>query len=312
MVKRITKYLFSLLGLEIRNTSFPRFNKLRDFGIPLDEWEPRQKMFFLKLINLAVADLESPILLGYENAKRIAQKGGGRFHYDDQQQLRLSIQGVNFFINYTDELYVINEVFINEDYNFKTNDEVVVIDIGQNIGATSLFFATHNNVKRVYGYELFPQTYLAGQRNLSLNDASKIISKNLGLGRETRQLRVPYSLANKAVMGISSFEKFPGAVEVEVSVKDVAEEMIDLSQLEYGLKKICKMDCEGAEFEILDQLFKKNVVGLIDVYLIEWHFGDTQDIEMRFLQSGFDVVKSTSNNLVTGLIYAIKRQPGVL
>lgn len=305
MIKRITKYLFSLIGLAVRKSG-----KFSLFDLPNKEWSYHQKGYYLKLLDLTVTDVNSPLITGYRNARNINQHGGGRFFYDDNRQLRLSIQGVNFFINFTDELFVINEVFATEDYNFRTTDAIVVLDIGQNIGATSLFFAKQEHVKRVYAYELFPLTYQAAQKNLSLNDTSKIISQNVGLGKDTRELSIPYSIANKAVMGLnahSTSEKFPDTTEVKVFVKDVAEEVLKINQLEPGIKLICKMDCEGAEFEILDQLFKKNVASLIDVYIIEWHDHDTRNIEAQFLKDGFDIIKSTSSNTFTGLLYAFKK-----
>jgi FkbM family methyltransferase len=305
MVKQITKYLFSLIGLDVRKNG-----KFSSFDLPNEEWSYHQKGYNLKLLDLTVTDVNSPLITGYRNARNINQHGGGRFFYDANQQLRLSIQGINFFINFADELFVINEVFATQDYNFKTTDTIVVMDIGQNIGATSLFFAKQENVKRVYAYELFPPTYQAAQKNLSLNDTSKIISQNVGLGKDTRELSIPYSIANKAVMGLNAHttsEKFPDATQVKVFVKDVAEEVLKIDQLEPGVKRVCKMDCEGAEFEILDQLFNKNVASLIDIYIIEWHDHDTQNIESQFLKSGFDIIKSTSSSTLTGLIYAFKK-----
>ena len=145
MIKRITQYLFSLIGLDVRKSG-----KFSSFDLPNEEWDYNQKGYYLKLLELTVDDVNSPLITGYRNARKINQHGGGRFFYDDIHQLRLSIQGVNFFINFADELFVINEVFATEDYNFRTTDTIVVLDIGQNIGATSLFFAKQENVEIIF------------------------------------------------------------------------------------------------------------------------------------------------------------------
>lgn len=34
---------------------------------------------------------------------------------------------------------------------------------------------------------------------------------------------------------------------------------------------VCKMDVEGAEFDVLEHLLKTRLIGLIDVLLVEWH-----------------------------------------
>ncbi len=301
--------MLGLFGLEVRKSNTPKFNTLGFYGIPYEEWEQRQKKYYLKRFNITVNDATSPLIAGYDMAKRIAVNGGGRFSYDANGALILSIQGVRFYINFTDELFVIHEVFVSGDYNFKTRDEVVVIDIGLNIGATALFFSRQENVRRVYAYELFEPTYLEAQRNLALNDATKITSLNVGLGKENKQLQLPYSITSKARMGLNGLpatEKFPDAKLVNVSLIDVAEEVVRINNLEPGVKKICKMDCEGAEFEILEQLFKKDVAHLIDFYIIEWHNRDTTDIENQFLRIGFDLTKSTFEDGQTGLIHAYK------
>jgi FkbM family methyltransferase len=250
------------------------------------------------------------LIAGYPLAIKINQQGRGIFFYDNESRLRLSIEGVHFFVNFTDELFVINEVFVAGEYNFRSMDEIVVIDVGLNIGATSLFFARQKNVRRVYAYELFEPTFLAAQKNLSINDSSKIVRQNVGLGKESRQLRIQYSSANKATMGLKGLPDayhYPDAEEVSVSLIDVAEEVKRISELEPDVKKVCKMDCEGAEFEILDQLFKQKAISLIDTYIIEWHLKSTQQIEMQFLENGFDLIKPSGNGQ-TGLIYAFKRK----
>lgn len=309
MVKKLAKYLFPFFGIEVRKSPSPRFNKLGSLGIPYGEWEPRRNYYYLKVFDLTVKDLNSPLIAGYEIAKGLTIQGGGRFYYDDNRNLRLTIKGVNFFINSTDELFVIREVFVWEEYNFKTKDEIVVIDIGLNIGAASLFFAMKNNVRRIYAYELFEPTFLAAMRNLSINDQRKILCFNVGLGKETKQLSIPYSFANKARMGLNGLppsENFHDATMVSVTVKDVAEEIIRISGLEPNVRKVCKIDCEGSEFEILERLFQKNVAELIDGYLIEWHLKNTEDIEESFIKNGFDIIKTTGQGGETGLLYAFK------
>jgi len=308
MIKRIAKHFLARFGLELRKSDSPRYNKLGNVGVPYNEWEARGKKIFLKILNITV-EKNSTLILAYAIAKRISN-GGGHFFYDTDGRLQLSIQGVNFFINFTDELFVIAEVFINRDYNFKTTDQLLILDIGLNIGATALFFSTQKNVKTIYSYELFEPTYLAAKRNFEINDASKIISLNVGLGRETKQLQIPYSESSKARMGLHglpSSEEFPDAKLVTVTIIDVAEEINRIHNLEPDIKKVCKMDCEGAEFEILARLFEKKVIRLIDVYIIEWHNEDPKTIESEFLQNGFDVLKPTSDDPTTGIIYAFKK-----
>jgi FkbM family methyltransferase len=308
MIKRVVKEIVGRFGLELRRTQFPRFNTLGFYGIPYDEWEFQQKRYYLKVLNITVEDTSSPLICGYQLAKRIKTNGGGQFSFDDAGNLLLAIHGISFYINFTDELFVIHEVFVSGEYNFKTSDEFIVIDIGLNIGATALFFSQQKNVKHVYAYELFEPTYREALRNIALNDTSKITSKNVGIGRESKLLHIPYSITSKATMSLNGAVagQFPDAKTVEVHLIDVAEEFRRIDNLEFGAKKICKMDCEGAEFEILERLFETNLIGTVDFYIIEWHNKDTDNIERKFLENGYEITKSTFEDGQTGLIHAYK------
>src|SRR4249920_3712741 len=99
MIKHIVKYLLALAGLEFKKGTSTIFNKLSVFGILSDEWEPRQGLFYLKSLDILVADVTSPLIIQYRIAKSICRIGGGRFFYDQDHHLRLSIQEVNFRIN---------------------------------------------------------------------------------------------------------------------------------------------------------------------------------------------------------------------
>src|SRR5687768_4672911 len=103
MIKQITKHVVALFGLELRKSNSPRFNALSSLNIPYDEWERRDNKYYLKVFGLQVNNLDSPLIAGYNIAKSIRQLGGGIFFYDDNGGLRLSIQGVNFFVNFPDE-----------------------------------------------------------------------------------------------------------------------------------------------------------------------------------------------------------------
>jgi hypothetical protein len=53
-------------------------------------------------------------------------------------------------------------------------------------------------------------------------------------------------------------------------------ECIDFSEflknnIEKNSEVICKMDIEGAEFEVLDKIINDKTVKLIDILYIEWH-----------------------------------------
>ena len=66
-------------------------------------------------------------------------------------------------------LFTATSVLINNEYNFSINEPYVMIDIGYNIGITSLIFAQNENIKQIYGFEPFKPTYNNALENLSQN-----------------------------------------------------------------------------------------------------------------------------------------------
>jgi len=157
-------------------------------------------------------------------------------------------------------------IFIKKDYG-DIPDNSVIIDIGANIGVFSIFAAVPENNK-VYSYEPMPENFNLLKENIQSNNlGNKIFPFNSGVSskKETRKL----------YLGDSPFHSFLPAKESPFNVlygatKSPAQAFSQINCL--SLKDIfdansisvchlLKMDCEGAEYEILynapDECFKK-------------------------------------------------------
>ena len=62
------------------------------------------------------------------------------------------------------------------------------------------------------------------------------------------------------------------------------------------------MDCEGAEYEIVENLSKENLLKSVDIIIIEWHDLGAKVIEDYLLLNNFTIF-SRSLGPVSGLIY---------
>jgi FkbM family methyltransferase len=308
MIATLAKNFLAYFGFELKRNQILRANKLGRFGIPKDEWSQNENGYFLKLLKITVKDESSPLIFSYHLARKIASYANGEFTYQGKK-LILRINDLFFSIDFPDELFVISEVFVEHSYNFRTTDKLVVIDVGLNIGAAALFFASWENVQRVYGFELFPKTHEAAVRNFALNKTDKITSYPYGLGNGPRTMSLPYYVESKAIMGFSPPPADVGwgaRIMENVRVEDVAAEVMKIHKSEPHHRKLCKLDCEGAEFEILERLFETGVIDVIDIYMIEWHGRDTRPMEDKFLSRNYQLVKSSQGSTTTGLIYAFK------
>jgi len=152
--------------------------------------------------------------------------------------------GLELYIESSEEFFIIKEVFVEKDYNLLSNEDHVVFDIGMNIGISSLFFALQKNVNKIYSFEPVATTYHQAQYNLALNPsfAAKIEAFHFGLGGVTRVEKVLYNAQAKGNCGIrrdlSLVLDDNNANEIEINIKNVEEVLPDLFAQHPNEKKI--------------------------------------------------------------------------
>jgi FkbM family methyltransferase len=219
--------------------------------------------------------------------------------------------GLQLYLESSEEFFILKEVFIEKDYNLLSKESYVVFDIGMNIGISSLFLGLKNNVEKIYSFEPVVPTYNQALYNLELNPSysNKIEAFNFGLGGSTRVEKVLYNSQAKGNCGIrlesSLVINKDSAEEIEINIKNVSEVLPDLFAQHPLQKKVLKIDCEGAEYEILQKLDETNLFVDIDVLLIEWHDKGATILEELLVANNFSVI-SRHLTSITGMIYAFK------
>ena len=219
---------------------------------------------------------------------------------------------LKLYLESSEEFFIVKEVFVEKDYNLLSNDNFVVFDIGMNIGISSLFFALNKNVTQIYSFEPVETTYDQAVYNLELNKAysHKIESFNFGLGGSNRVEQVLYNSQAKGNCGIrlesSLVIEKKNAKEIDITIKDVSAILPALMAKHSGQQLVLKIDCEGAEYEILQKLNDANLLVAIDVLLIEWHDKGAKILEDLLIANDFRVV-SRHLTSITGMIYAFKK-----
>jgi FkbM family methyltransferase len=171
--------------------------------------------------------------------------------------------------------------FKDNPYSFcDDSNEYAVVDIGANIGDTALLFAKHENVKKVYAFEPFVQTYKAALDNIKLNPhlADKIELHNFGFSNEEKVSEIAFSYENSGGMTTDNndYNKGLGKTETtKVELKNIRylfEKILPSSSCENtACRIIMKLDCEGAEYKIFEEMDKENLFKYIDVIMLEWH-----------------------------------------
>ena len=180
-----------------------------------------------------------------------------------------------------------------------------------NVGVASLYFASQPYVKKVYGYEPFPETFAEASMNVAANPvmASKIKLMNEGVSnlREIRSI----ALFESGLLSASTIEqkneygkKIGQVIEVQLVAIDKVFELVISENPNASI--LLKLDCEGEEYAIFDMLKASTYLKNVDIAIIEWHEKGAEPIEKVLLDNQFKLkhVHHVSEN--SGMIYATK------
>jgi FkbM family methyltransferase len=240
-----------------------------------------------------------------ENGKRImsfysslfAEKGEG-----DQ---------ISFWIDRIEQLMLVNSCFYGQsEYKINLLDKCDVIDIGMNMGDSSLFFALNPNICRIYGFEPFKETYEYALFNFGLNKelAKKIEAFNYGLSDCNKTLASQYNVDFSMHMRASESQG-SGYVKSEKNKENVilkaADEILGEIISKSKNKIILKIDCEGEEYEILKVLNEKELFKKIDYVMLENHYRG-QKLLLDILRENQFITFSFNPCDELGMIYGIK------
>jgi FkbM family methyltransferase len=264
-------------------------------------------------------DLNHPkrhfILQGFTLASDLVTCCKATLRTDHNADVILDVSGISVFLKNWQELFIAHEVFYNGCYNIVCRKPFHLIDVGFNVGMSSLFFASQRNCLSIDAYEPFPKTLESGLKNLDLNTEfkKKISLHNYGVASSDRDLVVDYCEELKGSIGINGVasyakgsKRFLPMTSVLIHLKDATSEFRRLSSLKASGEIVCKLDCEGSEYEIIRSLAADGALSLVDIFMIEWHEKGPTEISDFLEAAGFLVLSVNAHSLSHGMIYAWK------
>lgn len=163
-------------------------------------------------------------------------------------------------------------------------------------------------------YEPFPETAEIFEANLKLNPeySTKISLHKAGLSNKDNRETVPKP--PKGYMGATTdsdvicrlYEEEKESIEIYV--KKASSEIISQINQYPDLKVLLKIDCEGAEYDIFEDLDNHKVLDRIDIIAAEWHFRGSQKIVDILTKNNFRSILFDKNiiDFPMGMIYAFK------
>ena len=94
-------------------------------------------------------------------------------------------------------------------------------------------------------------------------------------------------------------------IEQNVIVKQASEVFSPLIEKHRDNNLILKMDCEGEEYGIIEDLHDKNLLSLFSFIMMEWHYRGNEELLQTLKNAGFSYwCSNKARNM--GLIYAFK------
>ena len=223
----------------------------------------------------------------------------------------VDIDKTRYYITSTEELYILNEVLVDDCYNFIPNKPSIVIDIGMNIGIASLYFASKINIEKIIAFEPVKTTFDQGSVNFKLNPSisSKIEAYNYGLGIKDETVSLTFNSNYKGSVGkiqapLIIHDKMNNTI-ITAKLKSVETEIINTLSRFKDKQLVLKMDCEGCEFDLIPILNNAHLLSRFSYIMMEYHGNEPSNLCDILQKNNFKILQKRSSHTL-GMIYAFK------
>lgn len=241
----------------------------------------------------------------------------------EASRLEIVVHDIRLEVGCVDEFNNAKEVLVEECYHYHLNNgkKDVVIDVGMNIGDAVLYFLSMDHVEKVYGFEPFEKTFHNAQSNLRKNnvDLRRVELFPVGLSGCNEERTISFNdnmtcgqstiadVRDKAYADYLDWGLVDKQDEqtAEVEVRRASEVLEPILKENPDRNIVLKMDCEGEEYGIMEDLYDSGVLQKIDYIMMEWHYMGRERILHRLDQAGFSWWTLDMNQDM-GLIYAFK------
>lgn len=261
-----------------------------------------------------VTEQSYPLLKGgMRYWKGFASYEGVSFFGIRNNKLMAEVDGIWFQVDHAGSLFVLEEIFAERLYDLRVNEELVLVDVGMNVGIASLYFAAQSNVIRVFSYEPLKETYEQALNNFSLNPQlqSKIIPFQQGVSDYAGFIEVPGTVSGSAVFSTDKdFIETLGSrtnETVKVDIVPIHEVFKMIAAQLPGKRIFLKLDCEGEEYKIMDSLASQGHLERVSCIALEWHFKGFASLCELLRNHGFSVFNLGRTEIAPpcGMIYAV-------
>nr|MDP9290581.1 FkbM family methyltransferase [Thermoproteota archaeon] len=173
----------------------------------------------------------------------------------------------------------IRGIYLDDEYHFLPVRGKTVVDIGANIGDSSIYFALRG-ANKVIAIEPFPVSYEAATKNLEFNNLSEqIILLQAGCAADLGSITIDKDFGSDKD---SSLQEFQNGIRIPLLTLEYI-----LNEFAVPSNSILKMDCEGCEYEVMLSS-SPDTLRKFSHMQIEYHYGH-KSIKTKLESSGFKV-----------------------
>ena len=270
----------------------------------------------ISIASLSLFKLGFPYLLKVLNSKSVQVKASGK------EGVILDINGITLKVKDHSGIATIQEIFIEGLYQFHLGfEQCVVLDIGMNTGYASLFFASMKQVDFIYSFEPFKGTFNEALDNFNLNPhlAGKIFPACYGISNSTDRISVPLFESGSTIGSTdknfieNNIFQSVAQTNVEVEIRSIDSVLDEVRSTHPTIPIVLKIDCEGEEYNIIEQIQQCNQWHNIYLVLMEWHMKGSELLLKTLTQNNFTcidlprIIDTGLNESKTGMIYAMKK-----
>jgi FkbM family methyltransferase len=213
-------------------------------------------------IRSAPKDMRAALAMFY--GRFLIAKSVRRLRGSNEHLVSASLCGYRLYGHELALLFLVEEIFLENSYDVgPLSASPVIIDCGANIGLASLYFAIRYPGARITAYEPEPAAFALLEKNTA--KLAGVVCKNVALGKADGLIEF------YVVASIPGELRVSGLRERLPSGESIAVECVRLSSVLPPHVDLLKMDVEGMEWDVLDDLEAANALGSIDHLVIEYH-----------------------------------------
>jgi FkbM family methyltransferase len=255
------------------------------------------------------------MLQGVQLLDDLRRRAGVGVGTDRNGRVILDASAVKIIVDCWEELFIAHEILFKKIYNISLDEPFDVVDVGMNTGTSALFFASEKNCRQVDAYELFPLTVKRAEENLAINPkvSGKIRVHSFGLGSRDESLLLDYTAEFKGSIGKNGLPEYakPQGVEVntekvQVSIRAAGPVLKELFELTDDTTKVLKLDCEGAEYDIIPALYEEKLLQRFSVVMVEWHLQGPSPLKQLLSAAGFTCLSFDESSGTHGMLYGFR------